>query len=196
MARLYIKGNRDPVEITQEQALAIQKAMADSVSTIGIGDITIRTSEIKMVEGDGQSIKQGYDLEDDKRVIKDFETELGDKDFKQYCYNKGYLIKNSKYPERAVNYNTLAQYNDIREKNKALEKLHQRRLYAQKQEHLDNLGKEECLKKEGLDRCKFCYPFTIKEIVAQIKSGFPEMPKVEVIENFESEQMNLNELPF
>ena len=129
----------------------------------------MRNFKEQKYDGDDE---RGYDFRyslsnpNHKQIIKDFEFELGDRSFEDFCYDKGYLVKNKNYPNGAVAYreNGVLEYEVAQRKMNALRSLRRLRFEAEKQEHLDSLVGEECLKKpDSPERCKYCYPKSLKE---------------------------------
>lgn len=114
-----------------------------------------------------------YNLSDprEREIIKDFEEMINGRSWETYCYDMGYMVKNSRYPTGAVVKSRLENYFQDREKWRAMEVLRERRKYAHRQEHLTNLqaiGLEECPDKPDTEcRCSICYPITLGEIIKE-----------------------------
>src|SRR3990167_227235 len=77
-----------------------------------------------------------YDINNpaDREIIRQFERELNGRDFEQYCYDTGLMIKNDRYKYGAIVYSHLAQYEEFRKKKRGLEALRFSREMAKKHE--------------------------------------------------------------
>ncbi len=136
MAKIYLNAQTEPFNCSKSEAEQINNQLANTkVEFFTLKNKSFKKSAIKaIVFDDESSFKADYDLndEDDRKTIKDFEKELNDMGFTEYCFKKIYIsTMDNNY---SVNQATVLEYDEAKRKMKALYNLLERRTYAQKQQ--------------------------------------------------------------
>lgn len=157
MAQIYIRGQQNPIEVSQNQANQI-KALINKGKTsemISVGSLMVKINEIKMVKDDFvvHEAKPMFDVNDPsvRQMLRDFEKELatyGYPAFDRWCVDKGYYTHpiyheyirpdGTKY-SKPEDYMVRADVHVAWEMKRALETLQAKTNFAKKME-LENLG--------------------------------------------------------
>src|SRR3990167_4623923 len=157
MAKIYIRGQQNPVEVNQSEANEIKDAVNRSKNNemLSIGGLMVRTNEVKMVKDDViiSETKPMFDVNnpDTRKMLREFERELAEYEypaFDRWCVAKGYLLNpiyreytrkdGTKYTKPESN-QSRADINIAWEMHKALKILQAKTNFAQKME-LENLN--------------------------------------------------------
>ncbi len=70
MAKIYIKGNNEPILVTNEDADIVSRACNDKDQFVTVGGKTIRTSEIKLISKEDVSLSNGD--EQNKEQVRNY----------------------------------------------------------------------------------------------------------------------------
>ena len=145
--------------VTMPEIKAVLKAERETTESKGISDLT--TEQLKKVIGDFRQrwrdahAKYPGSNSEYNGTYSNGELHLMEEMGAIFLDRKGKHL--SIFPKEYANFEW---------KKQAIRELDRRRLYARRQEHLDQLGGDECMKKPGTaERCELCYPIKFSEMV-------------------------------
>lgn len=202
MAKIIL-SNSEKLDISFEEANRIAALWRDPgyKSTIRIGDREIKKHLIRKIEYEQRGIIGEYDLsnQNHKDVVREFERDLGRFEgpwaFELWCVEQGLYTrvkvievempdgrKFKRLAEFSIVKDRADDYEDAKNKLKALQALQRSRFEAKRHEHMDFLAGGECPDKPGSGkRCEFCYPIVLHEKYPMLAiKPFVGVPSAEV----------------